>query len=375
MLRNWIATLIAVALVAVAVVAGVPSVAKAEIPPDYPIQDGHFFTQGSQNLGGAPGSGYSVTNLDGISFWDAYQSYGGVDGLGYPISRRFVWDDQVCQITEKAVLQWNATAHQVQLVNIFDELSRLGKDDWLDKNKRIPPMVALPPGVVANLDASSKYCMALLDEAPITRSFYKATTMRQFLYGLPRSKVGEYGVCYTVRFQRAALQVWQQPAEGHRQGEITVVPVGQILRDAGIFDASAFAPETIAPDPEASAREQRSGASRGGENRVLTGVATWYGADFQGSRMRNGEPYNMYDPTITASTTFPLESKLRVTSTATGHSVIVRVTDTGAFSYPLICDLSWAAFNQIADPGHKPANELWISLEIDDNLLSSQFLK
>lgn len=350
MLRNWIATLIAVALVAVAVVAGVPSVASAEIPPDYPIKDGHFFRQGNQNPSDALGSGYSVTNSDAIPFWDAYQSYGGVDGLGYPISKRFSWDGQVCQVTEKAVLQWDATAKQVQLVNIFDEMSRLGKDDWLEKTKRVPRMVPLPPEITSNLEASSKFCMALLDDAPIARAFYKATTTRMALFGLPKSKTGEFGVCNTVRFQRDTLYIWQQPVEGHRQGEITVAPVGQILREAELVDPSAFLPEYCSPDPEASAREQRTSSSRGGENRVLSGRATWYGADFHGSRMRNGELFNMYDPTITASTTFPLESKLRVTCTTTGYSVIVRVTDTGAFGYPLLVDLSWAAFNQIADP-------------------------
>jgi rare lipoprotein A len=58
----------------------------------------------------------------------------------------------------------------------------------------------------------------------------------------------------------------------------------------------------------------------------------------------------MYDPTIAASNSHPMGTRLRVVSLATGKSVIVRVTDTGAFRYPIVVDLSWAAFKQIANP-------------------------
>jgi len=41
---------------------------------------------------------------------------------------------------------------------------------------------------------------------------------------------------------------------------------------------------------------------------------------------------------------------LRVTRQVTGHSIIVTVTDHGAFSYPDLVDLSYAAFARLADP-------------------------
>lgn len=79
-----------------------------------------------------------------------------------------------------------------------------------------------------------------------------------------------------------------------------------------------------------------------------SGVATWYGAAFQGNEMYDGQIFNMYDPTTTACNIYPIGTWLRVTNPANGHSVVVQVRDRGAFSHAL--DLSYAAFKTIANP-------------------------
>jgi rare lipoprotein A len=100
---------------------------------------------------------------------------------------------------------------------------------------------------------------------------------------------------------------------------------------------------------EPSSRGTRSEDPPGGvSERSLGGVATWYGADFQGSPMANGEPYDMWDPGTAASNIFPLGTRLRVTRVETGQSVVVRVTDRGAFRNPILVDLSYAAFTSLA---------------------------
>ena len=76
--------------------------------------------------------------------------------------------------------------------------------------------------------------------------------------------------------------------------------------------------------------------------------ASWYGAAFQGHVMANGQIYNMYNPTTTASNWFPFNTWVRVTNPANGKSVTVRVTDRGNFSWAF--DLSYAAFATIASP-------------------------
>lgn len=79
------------------------------------------------------------------------------------------------------------------------------------------------------------------------------------------------------------------------------------------------------------------------------GLATWYGQPYHGRRMANGQVFDMYDPTTTASNRFPLGTWLRVTNPANGRSVEVQVRDRGAFSHAL--DLSYAAFAQLAPGG------------------------
>lgn len=78
------------------------------------------------------------------------------------------------------------------------------------------------------------------------------------------------------------------------------------------------------------------------------GFATWYGPGFQGDAMANGQIYNMYDPTTTASNSFPFGTWVQVTNPANGRTVVVQVRDRGGFHYAF--DLSYAAFKLIANP-------------------------
>ena len=72
------------------------------------------------------------------------------------------------------------------------------------------------------------------------------------------------------------------------------------------------------------------------------GIASWYGRKFHGEKTSTGEIYDMYAMTA-AHPTLPLPSYARVTSIATGKSVVVRVNDRGPFHAGRIIDLSYAA--------------------------------
>jgi len=72
------------------------------------------------------------------------------------------------------------------------------------------------------------------------------------------------------------------------------------------------------------------------------GVASWYGRKFHGQRTSSGEPYDMFAMTA-AHPTLPIPSYVRVTSLATGKSVVVRVNDRGPFLHERLIDLSYAA--------------------------------
>jgi rare lipoprotein A len=76
------------------------------------------------------------------------------------------------------------------------------------------------------------------------------------------------------------------------------------------------------------------------------GVASWYGRMFHGQRTAIGETYDMYAMSA-AHPTLPLPSYARVTNTATGKSVVVRVNDRGPFLHDRVIDLSYAAAMRI----------------------------
>jgi rare lipoprotein A len=79
---------------------------------------------------------------------------------------------------------------------------------------------------------------------------------------------------------------------------------------------------------------------------VAHGKASWYGTKFHGQRTSSGEPYDMYEMTA-AHTTLPLPTYVRVTNTANGKNVIVKVNDRGPFHGDRIIDLSYAAAARI----------------------------
>lgn len=73
-----------------------------------------------------------------------------------------------------------------------------------------------------------------------------------------------------------------------------------------------------------------------------TGIASWYGKKFHGQKTSSGEVYDMYAMTA-AHPTLPIPSYARVTSAASGKSVVVRVNDRGPFLHNRVMDLSYAA--------------------------------
>jgi len=76
------------------------------------------------------------------------------------------------------------------------------------------------------------------------------------------------------------------------------------------------------------------------------GIASWYGRQFHGQKTSIGETYDMYAMSA-AHPTLPLPSYARVTSLASGRSVVVRVNDRGPFHGGRIIDLSYAAAHKL----------------------------
>ena len=71
-----------------------------------------------------------------------------------------------------------------------------------------------------------------------------------------------------------------------------------------------------------------------------SGLGSWYGRRYHGSKTSSGEVYDMYAMTA-AHPTLPIPSYVRVTNPANGRSIVVRVNDRGPFLADRIIDLSY----------------------------------
>lgn len=218
---------------------------------DWGIGDGHFFTQTNGRSRGTSATGFAVTNRDGVLFWEKFRELGGVPALGYPLSRRFDWTGRPTQVFHRGVLQWDSASKQVLLVNILDELSNSGKDDWLKQKHDTPN--PLP----ANFDAGKSWerivedRLSLLSSSTAIGEHYTSKPDSLELYGLPTSGAEDFGKHMTVRFQRAVIREWKEDPRGVNAGYLVVEHVGEWAIEAGLFPPEALVPEP-APEPQDS---------------------------------------------------------------------------------------------------------------------------
>jgi rare lipoprotein A len=75
---------------------------------------------------------------------------------------------------------------------------------------------------------------------------------------------------------------------------------------------------------------------------TFSGIASWYGQDFDGRLTANGEIYHQSEFTV-AHRSLPFNTYLLVKNLQNGKSVIVRVNDRGPYISPRSLDLSTQA--------------------------------
>jgi rare lipoprotein A len=80
------------------------------------------------------------------------------------------------------------------------------------------------------------------------------------------------------------------------------------------------------------------------------GIASYYGAKFQGRKTASGERFNNNAMTA-AHRSAPFGSQIRVTNLANGRSVVVRVNDRGPWVRGRIVDVSGVAARQLGMTG------------------------
>lgn len=81
-----------------------------------------------------------------------------------------------------------------------------------------------------------------------------------------------------------------------------------------------------------------------------SGMASYYGNEFHGRKTANGERFDQGKLTA-AHRTMPFGTRVKVTNTQNGKSVVVRINDRGPFAKGRIIDLSSSAFKSISHLG------------------------
>ena len=109
--------------------------------------------------------------------------------------------------------------------------------------------------------------------------------------------------------------------------------------------ATSQAPSVLTHQQAAAAKPKLTLAEQ--RRALLRGIASWYGDDFDGQQMANGETFDQTKMTA-CHPTLPFGSVVKVKNLRNGRSVIVRITDRGALAAGRILDLSHAAAEKLA---------------------------
>jgi rare lipoprotein A len=80
--------------------------------------------------------------------------------------------------------------------------------------------------------------------------------------------------------------------------------------------------------------------------KVWSGVASWYGEEFDGRTTASGQVYDMFAATA-AHPWLPFGSLLRVTNPRTGQSQVVRINDRGPFMGDRELDVSFIVASRL----------------------------
>lgn len=212
-------------------------------PPDWDVANGHFYTQTGNNSG----RGYAVVDDDVARLWTEYQRLGGPQVLGYPVSRRFLWNGNVHQAMQRAVLIWRADTKKVDLLNIFDVMTEFGVDQQLLESAQIPlPAQWNEAGLTPEQIAKQR--LAVMDNYPAIRRAYQIAPGDPVAwYGLPTSGVVDMGNHYALRTQRAVFQQWKETMPFAKAGEVTTALGGSLLIKTLPFPAEVTALEEPLP--------------------------------------------------------------------------------------------------------------------------------
>ena len=229
-----IITLVTLVLAITALAAG--AVQAHPHDPDGAVENGWFYSQ----AGAGDGTGFSVTDADGIPFWTEFQAAGGVARLGYPVSRRWMEGPLTYQAFQKTVFQWQPRSGLFR-VNIYDRLRDIGLDDELLTQRNIPKPWEFPQDDDQSFSFVQKNHLVLLElnDAIKTAWFSNPNWLND--YGLPVA-YHDFGRLRVLRAQRTVFQQWMFQTAFARPGQVVLTNGGDHFKDAGLVPPAAAIP-------------------------------------------------------------------------------------------------------------------------------------
>jgi len=206
---------------------------------DWDLPNGHHFTQAG---------GYTVLDDGQARFWTEFQRQGGVARIGYPVSQRFVYKGFVTQVFQKVALQWRPEEGRAMFVNVFDELSLSGRDDWLMNVRSTPKPIKIDEEGKGWSEVVAGRLALLTGNAAIQKAYHSIANPIDS-YGLPTSRVEDLGPLYALRAQRVVLQQWKVDTAWCKAGEVVVANGGDVAKEAGLWPSEAVAVEKGSEEP------------------------------------------------------------------------------------------------------------------------------
>lgn len=141
----------------------------------------------------------------------------------------------------------------------------------------------------------------------------------------------------------AALATALGGALWHESNSSEIVKLGKGVASVETRAVTALSPDST-PDRQRTATPGPTPSAS--ESPLAGGDASYYGNELAGNPTANGERFDPQQLTA-AHRTLPLGSKVRVTNSRNGQSVVVRVNDRGPYHGNRVIDLSAAAARAI----------------------------
>lgn len=124
-------------------------------------------------------------------------------------------------------------------------------------------------------------------------------------------------------------------------GQILQLPSGGSKKQGSSTQTMLAKASPAKKDPVALAQKVAASTSKG-----TTVTSSWYGAQYHGKTMSNGQPFDMYADTA-AHRTLPMGTQLNLTNPANGNSAQVKVTDRGPFIPGRNLDVSYGVARKL----------------------------